>query len=79
MDILLIIVGISAKKILDYSEQFWRKYNNNRKFSTIVIDSAHEETMEVLKYIDEIIYNFHNYITLPNIIFNNYICLDSCY
>ena len=44
--------------LLDYSEQFWRKYNNNRKFSTIVIDSAHEETMEVLKYIDEIIYNY---------------------
>lgn len=44
--------------LLEYSEQFWRKYQNNRKFSTIVINSAHEGTMEVLKYLDEIIYNY---------------------
>ena len=44
--------------LLDYSEQFWRKYKNNRKYSLIVIDTAHESTMEVLKYIDEILYNF---------------------
>ena len=44
--------------LLDYSEQFWRKYQNNRKFSLIVINSAHEETMEVMKYIDDIIYNY---------------------
>ena len=45
-------------KVLDYSEQFWRKYQNNRKFSLIIINSAHEETMEVMKYIDGIIYNY---------------------
>ena len=44
--------------LLDYSEQFWRKYQNNRKFSLIIINSAHEETMEVMKYIDDIIYNY---------------------
>lgn len=44
--------------LLDYSEQFWRKYQNNRKFSTIIIDSAHEETGEVLKYLDDIISNY---------------------
>ena len=44
--------------LLDYSEQFWRKYKNNRKFSTIIINSAHEGTMEVLKYLDDIIYNY---------------------
>ena len=44
--------------LLDYSEQFWRKYQNNRKFSLLIINSAHEETMEVMKYIDGIIYNY---------------------
>ena len=29
--------------LFDYSEQFWRKYKNNRKFSTLIIDSAHED------------------------------------
>ena len=43
--------------LLEYSEQFWRKYQNNRKFSNIIINTAHEGTMEVLKYVDEIIYN----------------------
>ena len=44
--------------LFDYSEQFWRKYKNNRKLSLLVIDSAHEETGEVLKYLDDIIYNY---------------------
>jgi hypothetical protein len=44
--------------LLDYSEQFWRKYKNNRKFSTVIIDSAHEETGEVLKYLDDVIFNY---------------------
>ena len=44
--------------LLDYSEQFWRKYQSNRKFSLIIINSAHEETMEVMKYVDNIISNY---------------------
>ena len=44
--------------LFNYSEQFWRKYQNNRKFSNIIIDGAHEGTMEVLKYFDDIIYNY---------------------
>ena len=44
--------------LFDYSEQFWRKYKNNRKLSLLIIDSAHEETGEVLKYLDDIIYNY---------------------
>ena len=44
--------------LFDYSEQFWRKYKHNRKFSTLIIDSAHEETGEVLKHLDDIIFNY---------------------
>ena len=52
--------------IFDYSEQFWRKYKNNRKFSTLIINSAHEETGEVLKYLDDLILNYLN--SLYNVI-----------
>ena len=44
--------------LLNYSEQFWRLYKNNRKFSSIILNGAHEGTMEVLKYFDDIIYNY---------------------
>ena len=44
--------------LFDYSEKFWRLYQNNRKFSNIIINGAHEGTMEVLKYYDDIIYNY---------------------
>ena len=53
--------------LLDYSEQFWRKYKNNRKFSTVIIDSAHEETGEVLKYLDDVIYNYLNSLYNDNL------------
>ena len=44
--------------LFDYSEQFWRKYKDNRKLSLLVIDSAHEETNEVIKYLDNVIFNY---------------------
>ena len=44
--------------LFDYSEKFWRIYQNNRKFSTIIINGAHEGTIEVLKYYDDIVYNY---------------------
>ena len=56
--------------LLDYSEQFWRKYKDNRKYSLIIINSAHESTMEVLKYLDEIIYN-HLYSLYNDNLFKN--------
>ena len=44
--------------LYDYINQFWRKYQNNRKFATIVINDGHEGTLEAIKYSDNIIYNF---------------------
>ena len=63
--------------LLDYSEQFWRKYKNNRKFSTVIINSAHEGTMEVLKYLDDIIYNYLNSLFKDNMFQNSSIFLLS--
>ena len=53
--------------LFDYSEQFWRKYKNNRKFSTLIIDTAHEETGEVLKYLDDVIFNYLNSLFNENL------------
>jgi len=44
--------------LYEYGNQFWRKYKNNRKFLNIVNNDGHEGTLEVLKYSDDIIYNF---------------------
>jgi len=63
--------------LFDYSEQFWRKYQNNRKFSTIIIDSAHEETGEVLKYLDDIIFNYLNSLYNDNLFKDSSIFLIS--
>ena len=52
--------NINSYYLYQYSEQFWRKYQNNRKFSTIIINDGHEGTLELIKYTDEVIYNFLN-------------------
>ena len=49
---------VDVSYLFNYSEQFWRKYQNNRKFSSIILNVGHEGTMEILKYYDEIIYNY---------------------
>ena len=48
----------TAQHLFDYGLQFWKKYKNNRKFLTIISNAGHEGTLESLKYIDDIIYNF---------------------
>ena len=60
-----------SEHLYEYANQFWRKYNNNRKFLTIVTNDGHEGTLEKLKYIDDIIYNFLNNL------FNNNMLKDS--
>ena len=49
---------ITTSYALEYGEQFWRKYSENRKYLCINVEDGHEGTMEVLKYSDNIIYNF---------------------
>ena len=52
--------NINSYYLYQYSEQFWRKYRNNRKFSAIILNDGHEGTLELIKYTDEVIYNFLN-------------------
>ena len=53
--------------LFDYSDQFWRKYKDNRKFSTLIINTAHEETGEVLKYLDDTVFNYLNNLFNDNL------------
>ena len=49
---------INAYHLFEYVKQFWRKYQNNRKFAMILSNDGHEGTLEVIKYNDDIIYDF---------------------
>ena len=49
---------LNIDHLLEYSEQFWRLYNNNRKLLAVVTNDGHEGTLNVLKYIDESVVNF---------------------
>ena len=53
---------------LEYTEQFWRKYSNNRKFSTVITNHGHEGSLNVVKYIDESIFNFLNTLFNDNLL-----------
>jgi len=44
--------------LIEYTQQFWEKYGNNRKYSIIMDNHGHDGTLTVIKYIDEIIANF---------------------
>ena len=45
---------------LDYIEQFWKKYKDNRKYASLISNFGHEGTLSVIKYQDEIIAEFLN-------------------
>ena len=50
--------NINTYYLLEYINQFWRKYKNNRKFALLISNDGHEGTLELVKYTDDIIYNF---------------------
>ena len=49
---------LHVEYMLEYINQFWNKYEENKKFSLFLTNFAHESSLEKLKYIDNIIYNF---------------------
>ena len=52
----------------EYGLQFWRKYKHNRKFLMIVNNDGHEGTLEVIKYDDDIVFNFLNTLFNNNLL-----------
>ena len=67
----------SIMHLYEYGEQFWRKYKENRKFLTIVSNDGHEGTLEVLKYADNVIFNFLNNLFNKNLLKESSIILVS--
>ena len=59
---------IYVEYLFEYIEQFWRKYEDNRKFSLLLTNFAHEGSLEKLKYMDNIIYNFFNNLFNDNLL-----------
>ena len=59
---------INIEHLLEYTNQFWRKYKNNRKFSLIASNEAHEGTLESLKYVDDLIINHLNSLFNDNLL-----------
>ena len=67
-----------SEHLYEYGNQFWRKYSNNRKFLTIITNiDGHEGTLEKLKYIDDVIYNFLNNLYNYNLLKDSSIFLLS--
>ena len=67
----------NIEHLYEYGNQFWRKYKDNRKFLTIVSNEGHEGTLEVLKYADNVIFNFLNNLFNDNLLNNSSIILLS--
>jgi hypothetical protein len=59
---------INVEHMLDYINQFWREYKDNRKFSVLLTNFAHEGSLERLKYIDNIIYEHFNKLFNDNLL-----------
>ena len=58
----------NIEHLYDYTEQFWRKYSENRKYSLIITNHGHEGTLNVIKYSDNIISNFLNRLYNDNLL-----------
>ena len=58
----------NIEHLYDYTEQFWRKYSENRKYSRIITNHGHEGTLNVVKYSDNIIANFLNRLYNDNLL-----------
>ena len=67
----------NIEHLYEYGNQFWRKYKDNRKFLAIVSNDGHEGTLEMLKYVDNIIFNFMNNLFNDNLLKNTSIILMS--
>ena len=59
---------IHVEYLIEYMNQFLRKYKKNRKFFLMLTNFAHETTLEKLKYIDKIIFKFLNKLFNENLL-----------
>ena len=67
----------NMEHLIEYTNQFWNKYINNRKYSIIIANHAHEGTLTVVKYLDNIISEFLNNLFNHNLLKNTIVLLLS--
>ena len=48
------------KYLLEFGNQFWKTYQDNKKYLRLSFQDGHEPTGQVVKYLDEYLYNFLN-------------------
>ena len=63
--------------LYNYGNQFWGKYKNNRRYLHIVSNDAHKNVLELVKYMDDTIYNFLMDLFNDNLLINTTIILIS--
>ena len=59
---------LTTSYLYEYGNQFWRKYKNNRRFLILASNDGHEGTLEVLKYLDNTLFNFLNDLFKDNLL-----------
>lgn len=59
---------LTISYLYEYGNQFWRKYKNNHRFLIIASNDGHEGTLEVLKYLDNILFTFLNGLFNDNLL-----------
>ena len=67
----------NMEHLIEYTNQFWKKYKNNRKYSIIIANHAHEGTLTVVKYLDNIISKFLDNLFNHNLLKNTIVLLLS--
>ena len=63
--------------LLDYTDQFWRKYSSNRKYSLLISNYGHEGTLQVLKYADSVLFKFLSNLFNDNLLKDTTVILMS--
>ena len=59
---------LATSYLYEYGNQFWRKYTDNRKLLIIASNDGHEGTLEILKYLDNLLFNFLNNLYNDNLL-----------
>jgi hypothetical protein len=59
---------LATSYLYEYGNQFWRKYIDNRKLLIITSNDGHEGTLEILKYLDNILFSFLNNLFNDNLL-----------
>ena len=67
----------NMEHLIEYTNQFWRKYSNNRKYSIIIDNHGHEGALTVLRYIDDFFANFLNDLFNDNLLKDTIVFLMS--